>query len=275
MTPTPLWVGTPIVIPTATPTSVPNPTPTSVIPPTIVAAAPGDQFEPTLSYQYELPRGWSEVRSGTELVLYDSTRMARIIITERNVDRPRYPTIAFLGIEQNPDQPVGWTSWDQQYKDWPAPGTFYRFMYEGENHGIPYMNLVYWYLWGEVHVEVSAEIPVADWDERHDMFDEMMEVLDSFTPHIDEPRLELIDVLASLDEYMTDRLSEIYGRDEQIRARVELTCQQIFDTLVLLPTYMGNGTWQASAPNMQTVERWFIYEPGGSVAPDLANQSSC
>lgn len=180
-----------------------------------------------------------------------------------------------LGIQESPVQPEGWTSWNGVSSDWPEPYDSYQFVLTGFKHGIEYVNVIRWFLWGEVHVSVSAEIPLVDWEGKTGLYDQLQDFLASFDPHDESRFFEEAEILELLSVRLDERKSGIYARDEVIRARVELSCRQVFTDLLLRPVYLGGGVWQASAPHILGTEFWQIFEPTGDIKAEISNQSVC
>ena len=181
-----------------------------------------------------------------------------------------------LGVLSSPTQPNDWSTWDNIFKDWIYSGDAYEFVYTGVKHDIDYVNIVHWYLWGEINVQVSADIPRVMWEgEDTRLYDDLEEVLVSFNPHSGNGFFGESDVLALLYERMDDRKSGIFGRDEEIRARVELSCRDIFTDMLNQPVYLGDGVWQASAQTLESTEIWQVFEPNGFIQAQGSNMSVC
>jgi hypothetical protein len=210
------------------------------------------------------------------VVLYDRSTSISVTITEFPVNRWRYPTVGVLGVLTSPNQPEDWTNWTNTTKNWKYSGTAYEFVYTGVKNDIDYVNIVHWHLWGEVNVQVSADIPKDLWDAEDDrLFNELQDVLESFNPHSGDGFFVESDVLSVLYGRMDDRDSTIYGRDETIPARVELSCRDIFTNLLQRPIYLGDGVWQAAAQTLEGTEFWHIFEPNGFIQAQQSNQSVC
>ena len=64
-----------------------------------------------LSHVYELPAGWSEVRTDSSVVFYDQTGRINVAISERFIERWRYPTVYVLGALTEPERPAEWDTW--------------------------------------------------------------------------------------------------------------------------------------------------------------------
>lgn len=272
-TPTPLW--TPVPSPTAVPTIAP--TPTATIPPVqpTVSAAPVELFSSVLNYEYEVPSGWSETRTESSIVITDPSGKMKVTISETPVDRWRYQTVTALGAATFPEQPSGWNLWILKAVAAIKVATAYEFQFAGEKGVTPYLQFVHWYLWGDVHVEVAAEVPSFDWSTSAKVRSDVQLILDSFTPHDGANLLTSADVLAAIYERLDDRPSGIYGRNEELRMRYELTCRDIYNDMVMQPEYLGNGLWQVIAPTLQSVETWWVFEPGASIMTLNSNQSRC
>ena len=272
-TPTPLW--TPDPSPTAVPTTAP--TATATVPPVApaVSAAPVELFSSLLNYQYDVPSSWSETRTASSIVITDPSGKIKVTITEESVDRWRYQTVTALGAAQFPERPDGWELWVLKSVASIKVTTAYEFQFTGEKKSTPYLEFVHWYLWGDVHVSVTAEVPAFDWSTSARVRSDLSLILDSFTPHDGTNLMMSQDVLAAMYERMDERASGIYGRNEELRMRYELTCRDIYNNLLMQPEYLGNGLWQVAAPTLQGVETWWVFEPGGSIMTLNSNQSRC
>ena len=209
------------------------------------------------------------------VVLYDRSKKISVAVTEQMIERWKYPTVIALGVQKSPARPYGWTSWSLESGNWSQLGRTYEFMSVGIKHHLEYVNVTHWYLWGEVNVQVSAEIPSVDWEGQTSLYVELQKVLTSFAPHDDTTFLDKSDVLALMGTRLDERESGIYGRDEVLRARVELSCRQIFTDLLNLPVYRGEGVWQASASTLVGTEWWQIFEPSGTIQALISNQGVC
>lgn len=272
-TPTPLWSSPPRPFATATPTRVPLGTP--YVPPTIVAAAPGEQFNPQLNYSYTLSPGWSEVRTESSIILHDASGKIRVTITEKVTEPWKFPTAIALGIQSKPDQPANWDSWNLINQQSIRSGNAYEFQYTGMKDGVKHLNFIQWFMWGDIHVQVSAEVPEFDWDLSSSVRSSLSRVLESFEPHDGSRFFTESEVMTILAQRLDDRPSGIYARDEVVRARYEMTCRQIFTDLLSSPAHLGDGVWQASANTLQGTESWRVFEPSGSIIALDSNNSRC
>lgn len=272
-TPTPLWNPTATRVPTSTP--IPAATSTAYIPPTITPASPGTEFEASLNYQYELPSGWSEVRTQSQLVLVDRSGKIIVNISEQQVEPWRFPTAIALGVALLPSQPNGWDEWSPIVKRPVKSDIVYEFRYGGLKDSQEYLNIIHWYMWGDVRIQVSVEVPTFDWNESPDVQRTVQDLLDGFEPHDGSSLFTSNEVLALLAPRMDERPSTIYARDEIARARYELTCAQIYQDLLEAPEYFGVGLWQMSAQTLSGTEAWRVYEPFGSVGALDSNNSVC
>lgn len=196
-------------------------------------------------------------------------------ITEGFEERRKYATVYILGFEKQPEQPDGWETWtlDSKQGYWKEPSQ--EFTFTGTKHEIEYVNIVRWYLWGEVHLEISIEIPLFAWEEEGSIYDQVQDLLASFQPHDGTTLVAVEEVLTVLSLRLDERDSGIYGRDEVIRARVELSCQDIFTDLLETPVYIGHGVWQAFANTLTGTESWQVFEPTGAIGAATTNSSSC
>ncbi len=274
-TPTPLWTTPPRRVPTATPTPIPTPVATLFVPPKVVAAAPGDQFQPILTHVYELPGQWSEVRTDSAVVFYDRTGRISVTISEQAVERWKYPNVYTLGAQTEPERPAEWDTWSIESREQLWNELAQEFVFSGAKHGIDYLNIVRWFFWGEVLVQFTVEVPRSDWEERVSIHDMLQGVLASFAPHDGTELFDETDVLALLRLRMTDRSSGIYGRDEVARARIELSCDEIFTDLLEIPVYLGRGVWQAQASTLSSTDSWQVFEPSGAIGAKNTNESVC
>ncbi len=271
-TPTPLWITPPRLVPTATSTPVPLNTP---VPVTIVSAAPEDQFQPSLNYQYELASGWSEARTESSIILHDRSGKITVTIDEIVTEPWQYPTAVAHGIQLEPARPEGWDSWVKLSESSIRADEAYEHQYTGVKNGIEYRNFIQWFMWGDIRVQVSAEIPTFDWDFSSTVRGSLQRVLESFETHDGARFFTESDVLTVLAQRLDDRPSGVYARDEVVRARYELTCRQIFTDLIQAPVHLGDGIWQASANTLQGIETWRVFEPGGSFISFDSNNSRC
>lgn len=277
-TPTPLWDSRSEIAIRPTPTNTPiaSPTPTAIVPPTVVAAPVEQQFEPLLNYGYSLLDGWTETRTDSSIVIYDSSLKISITISEQIEERWRYPTVGALGAQNSPVGPVGWETWEADSERWLGLEGKYEFIYIGTKHEIEYVNVIHWFLWGEVRVQVSADIPLEDWEQEEPRLrTDLEQFLDSFQPHVGPNFFDENDVLAMLATRFDDRKSGIFGRDEVARARVELSCQQIYTDFMEQPVYLGDGVWLARAETLEGIEFWELYEPTGEIQASQSNKSVC
>jgi hypothetical protein len=258
--------------PTATPT--PAPTATPFIPPT-VAAAPEDLFNPQLSYQYETPNGWSESKTESALVLWDTSGKISITITESPVDRWRYPSVVALRGSTLPELTSDWDSWAISSEAIIKSGRAYEFQITGMKSRVSYRQFTHWYVWGDVLVEVSAEVPEFDWNNSIVVRESVLAVLNSFSPHDTTNLFTTQDVLGLLNGHFDDRPSGIRARDEVIRTSYEMTCRQLYTDLIQIPEYLSFGLWQASAHTLTGTETWWVFEPNGSIMSVSSNLSKC
>lgn len=272
-TPTPLWTAVPS--PTPIPTLVP--TPTATVPPVqpTISAAPVEQFSSLLDHRYDVPAGWIETRTESSILITDPSGKITLTIAEKSVDRWRYQTVASLGSTQFPERPAGWDLWVLNTVGLIKVVAAYEFQFSGNKGGAPYLQFVHWYMWGDVHVSVSAEVPAFDWSTSSKVRSDVGLMLDSFTPHTGTNLLTEQDVLASLRDRLDDRASGINGRNEELQMGYEMSCRDIYNNLVMQPEYLGTGLWQVVAPTLQGVETWWVFEPGASIMPLNSNQSRC
>lgn len=271
-TATPLWTPTPKAAPTAT--STPAPTATPFIPPT-VAAAPEDLFIAQLNHQYVVPSGWSQSNTESSLVLWDRSGKINVTISESSVDRWRYPSVVALRGSTLPVLTSDWDSWSLGSEGVIKSGTAYEFQITGLKNGIPYRQYTHWYMWGDVLVEVSAEIPEFDWNNSITVRDNVLAVLNSFSPHDTTHLFTVQDVLGLLSDHFDDRPSGIRARDEVIRTSYEMTCRQLYTDLIQIPEYLSFGLWQVSAQTLTGTETWWVFEPNGSIMTLSSNLSKC
>lgn len=273
-TPTPLWSVPPKPIVTATPTAIPV-AGTAYVPPQVVAAAPGDQFVPQLNHQYTLPTGWSEVKTDSSRVLYDPSGKISITITEHVVEPWKYPTALALGTQLLPSRPSGWEDWVFVSSRSIRSGNSYEFRYTGIKDNHTYTNFIQWYMWGDVHVQVSAEVPEFDWNASSAIRSGMSAVMNSFEPHDNSKQFTESEAMGILEQRLDERASGIYARDNVILARYEMTCNQIFTDLIQGAVHFGAGIWQMSAQALEGTETWRVFEPSGSVVALGSNKSRC
>ena len=271
-TATPLWTPVPPTI--AAPTPAPTATATPLVQPTI-SAAPDDLFKPVLNYDYTLPAGWSESRTDSSIVLADPSDKITVTITEKPVERWRYQTVIALGEITFPDRPSGWSLWFSNSSGPIKTGTAYEFNNGGTKRGVAYLNFIHWYVWGDMHVQLSAEIPQFDWASSVSIRSKLQSVLDTFTPHDETHLLTSDDVLAVMFERLDDRPSGIYARNDALRFRYELTCRDIYTDLMTEPEYLGTGLWQLTAQTIEGTETWWVFEPTGSIMTLNSNRNRC
>ncbi len=262
-----------MIAPTSTSTPIPLNTP--FVPPTIVAAAPSEQFDSLLTYEYSLPSGWSQVRTENSLVLVDRTGKLTVSISEQVIEPWKYPTILALAAQLTPEEPSGWDRWNLVSKQSVRSGNAHEFRYGGEKNGVEYMNFIHWFMWGDIHVQVSAEVPEFDWNISGSIRSTLSSVLESFEPHDDSRIFTESDVLTILAQRLDDRPSGVFARDDVARARYEMTCRQILTDLVQTPLHFGAGMWQMSAQTLESVETWRVFAPSGSIVAQDTNQSRC
>lgn len=272
-TPTPLWSSPPTPVPTVTPT--PAPVGSTYVPPRVAAAAPEQQFQSPLNYQYILPTGWSEVRTESSLILYDGTGKIGITITEQLIEPWKFPTALALAAQLNAAIPTNWDYWQVQSQRPIRSGSVYEFQYEGSRDGNLYKSFIQWFLWGDMHVQVSADVPQLDWDENASISHGLAAVMNSFEPHDGSPVYTESEAMALLEQRLDARQSGIFARNEIIRARYELTCNQIFTDLIPGADHFGDGLWQMTAQTLEGSESWRVYEPSGAVHAFDSNNSRC
>ena len=265
---------TPTSIPPTTVVIVNNSTVTPV-PTAVVVSSPEDSYTPSLSYSYTLPEGWSQTVVGETIVLRNATGTTKVTISERTIDRWRYPDVNVFGVTNFPERPRGWDTWYSASTGLIKGGQAYEFQFTGAKNNVPYNNFVQWYLWGDVNVEVDAEILSSDWNAGGTDRYELLTFLESYKAHVGGPILTVEDVLGFLEERLDDRPAGVYVRDEVIRGRVEITCRQLFEDFLNQPEYVGNGTWQAVAYTVDGAETWWVYEPTGTIAAVNSNHSKC
>ncbi len=272
-TPTPLWAATPRPAQTATPT--PQPTTPAVVLPT-VNASPDDLFRSRLNYQYTLPSGWLQQRTESALVLYDASAKVSVTISEKPIERWRYQTVAAMGAATFPDRPNGWTVWSSQTVGLIKNGDAYEFQFTGTKNGQSYLQIVHWYFWGDVHVEVSLQVPRFDWDVNSNVRNQVQVVLDSFSPHDRTNLLTAQEVWDIMYERMDNRPSGVFARNEQARLRYELTCREIYEDLMQQPQYADGGVWQVVATTpFDGLQSWWVFEPSGTIMSLASNASGC
>ncbi|MDA1297830.1 MAG: hypothetical protein O3B04_07520 [Chloroflexi bacterium] len=269
-TPTPLW--TPVPPATAVPAVIPSPTP--FVQPTVVAA-PEDLFDPLLNYRYTVPADWSERKTQSALVLADPSGKISVSITESTFERWRFQTIIALGATTFPDRPPGWSIWSSHSLGVIKANTAYEFQFKGVKNGIPYLQFIHWYVWGDVHVQVAADVPEFDWNAGTSVRSTLQSVLDNFAPHDETHLLTGQDVLAAMFDRLDNRPSGIYARNEALRMRFELTCRDIYTDLMSAPEYLGGGLWQLTAQTLEGTEAWWVFEPNGSIMSLNSNFSKC
>lgn len=273
LTPTPLWGPAPKS--TAVPTSVPTAIPTLFVPPT-VSGSPEDLFDQTLNYQYLVPTGWSIHRTESSLVLTDRTGKITVTVTEVPVERWRYQAVITLGTSTSPDRPSQWSTWTPISTSLIKSGAAYEFQYIGVKSGASYRQFVHWYIWGDVRVQVSADVPEFDWASNAAIRTTFQSILTTFTPHDGTHLLTNQDVLDLMFERLDDRPSGIFVRNEALRARVEMSCRDIYNDLLNPPDYLGNGLWQMTATTaLHGTEAWWVFEPNGSIMNLNSNISRC
>lgn len=261
----------------ATPTTtvyINGATPT-VEPTAVVVSAPADAYVPMLSYSYTLPDGWTQAVVDESILLSDSTGTINVTLTERTIDRWRFQAINVLGVTDFPERPKGWDTWFSSALGSIKGGQAFEFQFTGTKDDVSYLNFVHWYLWGDVNVEVDAEISSFDWNSSSTARSQLQTVLDSFKPHVGGQIMELEEIMLLLEARLDNRPAGVYVRDEVIRGRVEITCRQVFEDLLSEPEYVGNGTWQATAYTLEGAETWWIYEPTGSIVSVDSNKSRC
>jgi hypothetical protein len=270
----------PTAVPSATsggggaPTAAPAPSAT-VEPTAVIVSSPGDSYKTVLNHSYTVPAGWTKTVVGESIVLKNSAGTTKVTITERQIDRWRFPAINVLGVTSFPDRPVGWDTWYSASVGLIKGDQAYEYQFTGAKDNVSYLNFIQWYLWGDINVEVNSEITAFDWNSSSAARAELQSVLDSFKPHDGVAVMTVSEVLAVLEERLDNRPSGIYVRDEVIRGRVELTCRQVFEDLLNQPEYVGNGTWQTSAYTLDGVETWWVYEPSGTIVSVNSNRSKC
>lgn len=272
-TPTPLWSSPPELVPTAT--STPVPVGTTYVPPTVVAAPTGNEFQSLLKHQYTLPNGWSEVRTESALVLYDSTRKISIKITEQTIEPWKYPTALALGVQSLPTKPADWDEWSLLSRRPIRSDSVYEFQYNGMKDNHKFVNFIQWFVWGDIHVQVSAEVPESDWNSNSSIRSNLTAVMDSFDPHDGSQVFTEAEAMALLAARMDDRQSGVFARDEVIKARYEMTCRQLFTELIQGAVHFGDGLWQMSAQTLDGTETWRVFEPSGAILALDYNKSTC
>lgn len=228
-----------------------------------------------LNYDYTLPNGWTEVRTDNSLVLYDPSRRLSVTITEQIVEPWKFPTALALGAQLLPDEPTDWDEWNLGFQQPIGSGDSYKFEYDGKKFGHDYLNFIRWYLWGDSHVQVSAELSQEAWDSSPSLGTELNTLIGSFSPHDGTRVFTEEDVMTMLSLRLDERRSGIFARDEVLRARYELTCSQIFTDLISGAENFGGGVWQMSAQALEGQEAWRVYAPSGSIVAIDSNKSRC
>jgi hypothetical protein len=248
------------------PTTQPSPT---------VVSAPAEPYKPVLTHSYTIPAGWNRTFTQDSAVITDASGKIVVKIKESTIERWRYPSVSVMGVSLFPERPAGWSQWSLTTAAPIKNNEAYEFQFVGILSGVSYLQFVHWYLWGDVHVEVSTEVPAFDWSSSVSTRNLVQSVMESFVAHTGTSLMTAQDVLEALYVRLDDRQSGIYTRDEVIRGRVELTCRDIYETLLGEPVYVGNGMWQATAYTMEGVETWWVYEPTGTVVAVNSNISRC
>jgi hypothetical protein len=228
-----------------------------------------------LNYQYAMPSGWDESRTEDAIVITGHSGDVQVTISEEIIGRWQYPSVSYLASNKTPDMPDGWDSWALQSGSLIKSSTAFEFHYQGVKDGTSYQAFVQWYLWGDLRIQVVLEVPTNVWNTNEDLQLDIHQFLVGFAPHDGTTVMTEAEVLAVLSARLTDRPSGVFIRDEAARARVELSCRDIFEDLMSQPSYVGNGAWQTVANTLQGPEGWIVYEPTGLILPADSNNSRC
>ncbi len=240
-----------------------------------MSAAPGEQYVPLLNHQYEVPSSWSQVNTGSSIVVVDSSEKVTIEIAEMEVEPWLFPTVLALGDQLVPGIPSDWSEWELESSGSIKGGNAYEFQFSGTKHGVPYVSFVHWFMYGDVHIQLTADIPEFDWSASSEIRSNVRQVLDSFEPNDGHRLFTEERVMELLALRLDDRASGIYARNEEIRARYELTCGQILTDLPFQLAHLGDGLWQLTAQGLEGLESFRIFEPRGSIDAFTSNYSIC
>jgi hypothetical protein len=231
-------------------------------------------FEPVFPYKYFVPDEWQAVVGDDEIVLEDATRTTRVTLRERAFDRFQAVSVSMISAV---DEPVQFVDWEERsLSDSRAINDLtHEFDYSGTKYGEPYVALVRWHLRGDLIIEVVTEAPAEPWATDSRLRNYALLAAKSFDPVPDVPTVEASEIEDRLFARFNQRPGNFFVVSDEQLGRVEMTCREVFYSLLSSPVYVGAGVWQVFAVGDQGAQVWELFEPSLTIVPAAHNTTSC